>query len=51
MVEIFCAQGNDPVAKWKLSGGAIHKVTEEGFIVFLCHRLLANNCFVLQTHR
>lgn len=25
VVEIFCAQGNDPVAKWKLSGGAIHK--------------------------
>ncbi|XP_055077719.1 uncharacterized protein C3orf67 homolog [Periophthalmus magnuspinnatus] len=25
VVEIFCAQGKDPVAKWKLSGGAIHK--------------------------
>ncbi|CAL1609367.1 unnamed protein product [Knipowitschia caucasica] len=25
VVELFCAQGNDPVAKWKLSGGAIHK--------------------------
>ncbi|KAK7916576.1 hypothetical protein WMY93_012337 [Mugilogobius chulae] len=25
VVEIFCAQGKDPAAKWKLSGGAIHK--------------------------
>uniref|UniRef100_A0A8C6UZG2 Zgc:162324 n=1 Tax=Neogobius melanostomus TaxID=47308 RepID=A0A8C6UZG2_9GOBI len=25
VVEIFCAQGKDPVAKWKLSGGTIHK--------------------------
>lgn len=50
VVEVFSAQGKDPVAKWKLYGGpsAIHKVSQShrNRIMYSLFYIYGQNCYL-----